>query len=168
MATTQKSETTQLRRVAVLDADTIAAEILGRREVIRLRGIDAPEGDQGKGREATEYLRCQLRGVIHARIVEVDPYGRLVAWVYRYERGHSKWYCVNVEMVRVGMAYAYRDYGGRQRHIAAAEQEAKNARRGIWEVGVFGDEKPWDYRNADPLTRTINRMGRSVGNWFSR
>lgn len=159
---------TRLWRVNVLDADTVAAYIWGRREIIRLYGIDAPEVDQPLGEEASDFLRTRLGVPIYARVKGYDRYDRLVAWLYQRDNRSRKWKCLNVELVRAGLAYAYRDYGGRQRHIIAAEREAKDARRGLWTAGAFGDEKPWDNRNASPGTRLINSVGRSVGNWMTR
>lgn len=158
----------RLWRVNVLDTDTVAAHICGRREIIRLYGIDAPEVDQPLGEEASDFLRARLGYPIYARVKGYDRYDRLVAWIYQRDLRSRKWKCLNVELVRAGLAYAYRDYGGRQRHIIAAEREAKDARRGLWKAGAFGDEKPWDNRNASPGTRLINGLGRSVGNWVTR
>ena len=160
---TSEIERVQLRRVTVLDADTIKADIQGSRKTIRLRGIDAPEAGHPIGHRATKYLTSLIRGgVIYAQIVDTDQYGRSVAWIYRYPNDVS--YCLNVEMVRAGLAYAYRGYGGEHPLITNAERSAKKARRGVWQAGRFGGEKPWDYRNADILTRGVNWVGRSIGN----
>lgn len=164
----RKRVTTRLGRVNVLDADTIAADIWGRREIIRLRGIDAPESTQSLGKDASNFLKAQLQTTIYARVVERDQYGRLAAWLYQKSNGSRRWTCLNVELVRAGLAYAYRDHGGRHRSIITAEREAKDARRGVWANGVFGDEKPWDYRNASMSARLMNRVSRSVGNWLTR
>ncbi len=75
---------------------------------------------------------------------------------------------MNVALVRDGLAYAYRGYGGESPAIQKAEAEAKNNRRGVWFAGKFGDEKPWDNRNADDVTLALNRIGRAIGNRISR
>lgn len=162
----EPSTTTQLRRIVVLDGDTISADAAGRRERIRLRGIDAPEIAQPWGREAADLLERLCAGIVHARVVEFDRYGRLVAFLYRRKKEGGKWECLNVEMVRYGLAYAYYGYGGREDHFIVAEREARRARRGVWAEGFFGDEKPWNNRNSDELTRLINRAGRAIGNWL--
>jgi endonuclease YncB( thermonuclease family) len=111
---------------------------------VRLHGIDAPEynqscsspaGEYGCGREALDALRDLLRGrIISCTAIEIDRYGRAVSIC---RDGTLE---INAEMVRLGWAVAY------LRHSAAylrSENQAKAARRGIWQ-GKF--ELPENYR----------------------
>ncbi len=130
-------------RALVTDGDTI--EVDGRR--IRLRGIDAPETAQscqeasGRpypcGREAREALALFLRGHdVACRPLYRDRYGRDVADCVRDDgidvAGH---------MVRSGHALDWPKYSDGA--FAAAEAEARAARRGLWR-GRF--TRPWEYR----------------------
>lgn len=163
--------TTRLTRIVVLDGDTIIATVRGSRERIRLHGIDAPEAKQQLGREATRVLKENMRGEIRFRMVEHDHYGRKVGWLYRRHGSRdvpSDWKCLNIELVRMGLAYAYRQYGGNDPAIQRAQRMAKNDQVGVWRPGRIGEEKPWDNRNANRGTRLLNAAGRALGNWFSR
>ena len=164
--------TTRLSRTMVLDGDTIMASIKGKRERIRLRGIDAPEIDQPFGDMAADFLKERMRGEVRLRALERDQYGRLIGWLYRPRThgvgGNRGWQCLNVELVRAGLAYAYPPYGGDDPYIQQAQRVAKNYRLGIWQSGRVGGEKPWDTRNTDDATRLLNAAGRAVGNWVSK
>lgn len=113
----------------VVDGDTI--ELAGRR--VRLFGIDAPEYDQvcdrdgqpwACGAAATEALSRHLAGrTVTCREVEIDRHGRSVA---RCFAGGEE---INAWAVREGWAVAYRRYSDL---YAAAEAEARAARRGLW------------------------------------
>jgi endonuclease YncB( thermonuclease family) len=126
---------------SVIDGDTI--EIHGRR--VRLHGIDAPESGQtcldGKGRQ----WRCGQRAALalqeligrrtltcHER--DVDRYGRVVAQCFVGETDINQW------LVAQGLALAYRRYS---RNYVAAEDQAREARFGMW-AGTF--EPPWEWR----------------------
>jgi micrococcal nuclease len=112
---------------------------------IRLIGIDAPETNapgqpvECFGREAS----ARLRGLLPAGTVvrlELDPtngtrpdqFGRGLAYVHRESDGLF----LNLVLVREGFAVAYPYGETRQyrRELAAAEAEARAARRGLWGI----------------------------------
>ena len=68
--------------------------------------------------------------------------GRTVAEVYA---GGRK---VNIELVRMSLAYAYRDYlsGCDANAYLGAEAQAERARQGVWRWG--NEAKPWDFRKG--------------------
>ena len=124
----------------IVDGDSL--EIDG--TSIRLYGIDAPEGRQTCLRDG-EAWRCgataatKLRALVGTHSLactqkDVDAYGRSVA------------VCTNgaidlgEEMVRAGLALAYRRYSN---DYVNEEDEARTARRGIW-ASEF--TPPWDWR----------------------
>jgi endonuclease YncB( thermonuclease family) len=133
-------------RAHVIDGDSLA--IAGVR--IRLHGIDAPEREQdcrdagGKtyacGHAAMRALITAINGrSVTCTPVEVDQYNRDVATcaVDGADLGEI--------MVRGGHALDYaRHSRGR---YAAAEREARAARRGLW-AGTFETPATWRQQNA--------------------
>lgn len=129
-------------RPGVVDGDTFT---LGP-DRIRLWGVDAPEGRQmcrdGRGRDyrCGDIAREQLKALIGDRRVECrqrdhDQYGRSVSqcWAGGVDLGAA--------MVRAGWAVEYRNFS--RGTYAAAEAQAKAAKRGLW-AGTF--EPPSAYR----------------------
>ncbi len=133
-----------------------AAEITGRAKVVdgdsleigndrlRLFGIDAPEGRQDCrrnnqpwrcGEDAAAKLRSLVQGAtLRCTPRDTDEYGRSVSVC---KNGNTD---INAEMVRAGLALAYRRYSN---DYVDEENEARNAKRGLW-AGEF--TAPWDYR----------------------
>jgi endonuclease YncB( thermonuclease family) len=116
---------------------------------VRLAGIDAPElGHFGLGPKQEQPLAAEARQWLAHHtigrdvIVELqrlDQYGRAVGVVYGPRRRWLGWgplACLNVDMVRVGLACVYRQGGAEYgRHLEAlerAEREARTTRRGLW------------------------------------
>lgn len=131
--------------ISVGDGDTIRVRgSSGEPVTIRLACIDAPETAQGQsGAEATSFLGWLLSGGnLEVRPQTVDRYGRTVAEVYSGGRN------VNLEMVRLGQAYAYRDYlrGCDENAYLSAESQAQQSRQGVWRWG--NEVKPWDFRRS--------------------
>jgi micrococcal nuclease len=125
-------------RVArVIDGDTLLLES-GQR--LRLQGIDAPETVKPDypvepwGPEASAFAHQFVeRAKGEVRLVfgieRIDAYGRQLAFVWHGDQ------MLNAELVRAGLARArlgYRYSGTMKRVLAEAEQEARDARRGIW------------------------------------
>lgn len=132
--------------ISVGDGDTIrVATTSGEKVTIRLACIDAPETAQGEsGAQATAALRQLLAGgVVEIRPQTVDRYGRTVAEVVSSGRN------VNLELVKSGAAYVYRQYlaGCDQGAYLGAEREAEMWRRGVWRPGT-NEQRPWDFRKS--------------------
>ncbi len=121
-----------------MDGDTIAL-VGGDR--IRILGIDSPETHrpgtpvQCGGPEATKFAKGMLFGqtvtvVADPSQADRDRYGRLLRYI-RLADGRD----YSVEAARAGMArnYVYHDRPVREQdEIAAAEAQARAARRGLW------------------------------------
>ena len=127
------------------DGDTIRVTTAkGQKVTIRMACIDAPETAQGEsGAQATLVLKQLLgSGPVEIRPQTVDRYGRTVAEVYAGGRN------INLEMVRLGMAYAFRDYlsGCDANAYLGAEALAERGRQGVWRWG--NEAKPWDFRKG--------------------
>ena len=148
----------RIRIRRVIDGDSLEVKydgwfsFLRRPFPVRLYGIDAPELAQPYGREAREQLASLVRRRgVRMDAMSVDRYGRTVGLLYPSRRGREP---INVAMVRSGMAYWYRRYGGRDLGFPEAEAEAITKRRGVWRDGRRA-RRPWDYR-AD-MRRAGNR-----------
>ena len=158
----------KIRRV--VDGDSLEVQyggffsFLRRPFPVRLYAIDAPELAQPYGREAAQQLASLVRrGGLRMEEVATDRYGRTVGLLYRGRRGRRE--SVNLMMVRSGMAYWYRRYGGRELGFPEAEAEAKSQRRGVWRDGRRA-RRPWDYRaDARQARQGRYRMRRIILRW---
>jgi endonuclease YncB( thermonuclease family) len=124
--------------VAVLDGDSLRVLRDGHEVEVRLHGADAPEG----GQTNAAVCRRALSNLVFGRAVTVD-----VVDIDRYRRSVSRVSLdgqdVGLEMIRGGFAWHYTEYSNDARY-AAAERDARAARRGLWQ-----DPKPiapWAYR----------------------
>ena len=133
----------------VVDGDTIDIrdDVRGRLRV-RILGIDTPETKKPGytvgcwGPEATEFAQSTMVGQRVA--LQPDPtqdrtdrYGRTLAYLVRGDG-----WDYSVEAARAGAAKSYVYHGNpvsRYAAIAGAEQEARDARRGLWGPPCFGE-----------------------------
>jgi micrococcal nuclease len=130
------------RVVSVHDGDTLRAIDDGKTEhKVRLVGIDAPEIGQPFGTVSRDRLTSLTKGKSVAVIVDDrDRYGRVLA---RLEIDGLN---VNRQMVEDGLAWHFTRYSDDE-GLAAAEREARAAKRGLWR----GPEPtaPWDWRAGE-------------------
>lgn len=113
---------------------------------IRLYGIEAPEGGQAFGNRATQFVNAQLsnRPVVEIVTKHIDLSGRIVAVVILPD-GRN----LNEEIVRAGYAWVYPRYCLEMPmciHWGNLQQEAREARRGLWmeEAPI----PPWEWRRS--------------------
>ena len=124
----------------VVDGDTIDVLIGGRRETVRLIGIDTPESVaptrpvQCFGKEASRHLEAMLPAgteITLVRDIEArDVYQRLLGYVVRSDDGLF----VNLELVAAGYA-AVLNYPPNDHYadvLSRAEADAVAADRGLW------------------------------------
>lgn len=130
---------------SVYDGDTLTANCPEGRVKVRVFGIDAPEMGQAPwGQISRDALRGMLpsSGAVRLRVIDQDRYQRSVAQVFADERD------LGLEMVRQGRAIVYESYN----HSPAyqqAENEARQARRGIWEQSG-SQQNPAAWRRLNP------------------
>lgn len=154
----------EVQVVRILDGDTIEAIDSNKlQHRLRLAGIDAPEKEQG----FSDRSRSNLAALVHNKFVQMewtktDQYGRFVAKVIVQDRsGCAEASCegtytdVNLEQIRAGLAWHYKQYESEQtakdrREYAAAEDEARKTRVGLW-------------ADADPVAPWSWRRGESTG-----
>ncbi len=124
----------------VIDGDTIEVRKASTKVTIRLVGIDAPETSKKKhepgqpfSQQSTKHLASlTLNRAVEIKSYGVDRYGRTLAEVFVDGKN------VNLEMVRVGLAEVYRGTPAQGHDVGSyweAEQEARRAGRGMWELG---------------------------------
>jgi|SRR5712692_8598322 len=128
------TQTLSGRVVRVADGDTITVlDATNTQHRIRLEGIDAPESHQAFGTQSKKNLLDMVFGrevtVVYRK---TDRYGRIVGKII--VDGTD----VDLEQIKAGMAWHYKEYQREQtpedRELyAGAEDEARNARRGLWQ-----------------------------------
>lgn len=125
----------------VVDGDTL---IVVPNLRVRLQGVDSPESVKPNhaiepfGREAADFTRrfvheADGRVELTFSTERIDRYGRYLAFVWNKDR------MLNEELVQSGLARARTDYRysvRMKRRLAAAEQQAKSARVGIWSTEI--------------------------------
>lgn len=145
MAQVVYAERIQARVVGITDGDTVKVLTLDRKEIkVRLAGIDAPEREQPFGKASKQ----ALSDLVFGRDVtldgdKVDRYGRLVAKI------EYQGYDVNLEMIRLGMAWWYRKYADEQTPAdqamyEGAEVDARSKKVGLWTAAE--PVPPWEWR----------------------
>lgn len=144
---TAVADTTSGWVVGVSDGDTIT--VLGadnNRLKVRLAGIDAPEKKQAFGQRSKEHLSSLVYGrEVMLDCGKLDRYGREVCVVLLGERD------VNLEQVRAGLAWWYRQYSREQSPMRRAayeraERDAQESRVGLWKD--VSPIPPWEWRHG--------------------
>lgn len=167
---------------AVLDGDSLAVERDGRREEVRLAGINSPEADECYGGEARSLMQ-QLVGdeVILVAVAggeDVDQFGRLLRDVW----AGNAW--LNVAMVEAGAAIALQTGTPAEERLVAAEDAAWQAGSGLWGSAVCGPFTPGlritdvrydppgrDFENATEESVLLQNDGDAaldIGGWVLR
>lgn len=140
------------RVIKVVDGDTLVVRHQGRRVRVRLMGVDTPESRRNEklrrqarrtgisvrrirqwGKRAARFTRRQCHGRrIGLRLDRIgdrrDRYRRMLAYVI-LPGGRV----LNAELIRHGLAVAYRRYRyDQKRKYLRLERRARAARRGLW------------------------------------
>ncbi len=125
--------------LSVADGDSFTLAKDGKKEVVRLFGIDSPELAQPFANNAREFTRMALmKGTIRLEPVEKDRYGRTVAWVYIDSL------CLNRLLVGKGLAWHYTRYSG-DSTLASLERSARAHKIGLWSLP--DPVPPWTFRH---------------------
>lgn len=133
--------------IATIDGDSLKAKIQGVVMEFRLAGIDAPESDQPYGRQAAAALRELVEGrQIVVVFEDVDRYGRIVGTVWVDSLA------INRELVSRGAAWFYPQFA-RDETLFHVEEEARDARRGLWALPVADRVEPWVWRERKRAAR---------------
>ncbi len=129
------------RVVRITDGDTLTVLNPAKRQIrVRLAEIDTPEARQPYGQRARQTLSNLTFGrVVRVTIQDTDRYGRTVG------RVHAGTVDVNAEMVRRGAAWVYRQHS-EDPALLRLEEEARQARRGLWALPEAERTPPWEWR----------------------
>ena len=135
------------RVVGVHDGDTVTLLSAGKvTHKIRLSGIDAPELGQAFGRRSKENLsKWAFSRSVTVDWSKKDRYGRIVGKLLVDGRD------VNLEQVKVGLAWWYRAYANEQSpedqgRYEQGEKSAQDSRKGLW--GDPSPVPPWEWRRS--------------------
>ena len=155
------------RVVSVADGDTITIIGDGNTQYkIRLNAIDAPEKSQAFGQKSKQQLSNYVFGKdVTVKWKSKDKYGRVLGTVLV---GNTD---INLQMVRDGFAHHYKRFDNSPAY-AAAETEARAARRGLWSDP--NPTPPEDYRHGravaprpPPTAAPVNGTWPDTGYWLS-
>lgn len=140
------------RVVAIADGDTLTVLTAAQQQVrVRLAEIDTPEAAQPYGSRARQELSELAFGKdVQVVVQDIDRYGRTVG------RVRVSGQDVNVEMVRRGAAWVYRQYS-RDVSLLTVEAEARAARQGLWALPEAQRAPPWEWRAAGAARQDQDR-----------
>lgn len=134
--------------VGITDGDTITVMRQQTPLKIRLYGIDCPESHQDYGTQAKKTASTLAFGkVVCIEGVDHDQYGRIIGVVTLPGKLN-----LNQEMVKQGMAWWYRQYAPASRELPKLEEQARNAKVGLW--SQLNPVPPWDFRKGDAEKQT--------------
>ncbi|NLH48650.1 MAG: thermonuclease family protein [Myxococcales bacterium] len=135
-----------------VDGDTLAIQIDGHKDKVRLIGVDTPETvDPRKpvqyfGKEASAFTHKMADGkTVRLELDQAsaatnhrDKYGRLLAYVFLPDGT-----LLNAELIRQGYGHAYTRYPfAKMEEFRALEREAREAGRGLWGGGESATPTP--------------------------
>ena len=121
----------------VIDGDTIIVIIDGKKEKVRLIGVDTPEKEgpytkeEPFNREASAFTKEMAEGK-NVRLEydwqKRDKYGRILAYIYLKDGT-----LLNAELIKQGYATVFRKFRFKYRvDFIRYEQEAKENKKGLW------------------------------------
>lgn len=140
-ATSSKSSYTA-KVIGIADGDTLVVRRRGRKEKLRLFGVDCPEKRQAFGMDASQFTRLATLDT-NVTVVPVgqDRYGRVVAYLL-LENGRN----FNYLLVSEGCAWWFRRYAPHDFQFAAREILARLKGKGLWLEA--SPVPPWDFRKS--------------------
>jgi micrococcal nuclease len=131
--------------VAVPSGDVLTVLREGRRENVRLFGIDCPEDSQAFGQKAKRFTASRVLGkTVSGEVACRDRFGRIEAHVALKDDE-----TLNEALIRSGLAWPELNTPA-DPTLERLLQEAKIARRGLW--ADREPLEPWTYRSRQALT----------------
>ena len=140
------AETYTGRVVGVTDGDTVTVlDSSNTQHKVRMAGIDAPEKKQAFEQASKQNLSNLVYGkTVTIETSKLDRYQREVGKVIINGRD------ANLKQIESGLAWHYKKYANEQssadqQAYAAAEVQAQQGRRGLWNEA--NPTPPWDFRH---------------------
>ena len=123
--------------VSVTDGDTVTVLLAGgKKEKVRLAGIDCPEKEQPFGEQAKEFTEKLCLGKkVTVTVSGADRFERVLGEIILPDGK-----ILNEELLRAGLAWWYRKYAPDNFSYEKLEREAREAGRGLWPA------PPWEFR----------------------
>ncbi len=122
----------------------------GRAEKIRLNGIDCPERGQAFGYRAEQFTsRLAFGKEVNVQVKGKDRYRRTIGDVILPD-GRN----LNREIVKAGFGWWFRRYASHDKELQKLEQEAREAKRGLW--ADPDTVPPWEWRRRSMHTTSTN------------
>lgn len=140
------AETIEGRVVGISDGDTITVlDSAKTQHKIRLAGIDAPESKQAFGQASKKHLSDLVFGrQVTLDCGKTDKYRREICVVMVDDQD------ANLDQVKAGMAWWYRQYQKEQTSQQRATYEVAEAMAKAGKVGLWSDADPvppWEWRH---------------------
>jgi len=134
----------EARVVHVADGDTITIEPIegGKRERVRLHGIDAPETNQPYGQAAKAFVTdAVLFKVVDVQVTPQgrDRFGRIIAVIEIPDVGN-----LQEMLLSEGLAWVWPRYCRDCADWKELQAEAKRQRKGLW--AGENPVEPWEWR----------------------
>lgn len=143
---------------SVADGDTIEVDMSGKKEKIRMIGVDTPESVkpnsavQCYAREASDFTKKNLSG--QSVRLEADPigdnrdrYDRLLRYVYMQDG--TLW---NQKLINDGYGFAYLSFDfSKSEDFAAAQEHAKSTKLGLWNICQTFQQNGGRWQTSDLL-----------------
>jgi micrococcal nuclease len=126
----------------IVDGDTIDVRLSSGPIRVRLHGVDTPERGQPWGKESTAALTALVMGEeVDIEPFSQDRYERMVGIIYLGDLN------VNLELVKRGHAWAYRQYMRKEDSaLCINEAAARTAKKGLWAQSKDQQVAPWEWR----------------------
>lgn len=147
VAHTAVADTLMGRVIAIADGDTVTVlDTSNTQFKIRLMGIDAPEEKMPFGQKSKEHLSSLVfNQQVAVEYNKRDKYGRTVGKIL------LKGVDVNLEQVKAGLAWHYKQYQQEQTpkdraEYIEAEILARDNHLGLW--ADINPTSPWDWRHT--------------------
>jgi endonuclease YncB( thermonuclease family) len=131
----------------VVDGDTIDVQLSSGPIRVRLHGVDTPEKGQPWGKESA----AALTGLLMGKEVDIEPfsqdrYDRMIGIIYLGDLN------VNLELVKRGHAWAYRQYMRKaDSALCINEAAARTAKKGLWALPASERVAPWEWRRKKTI-----------------